>query len=370
MWAALLNGMAAHVEDFDDTHLATVVHPGAPIVPAALAVGEDLGASGRDTLVAAVLGIEVALRVGLALGRGHFDRGWHLTGTMGHLGAAAAAGRLLGLDADGLVVALGLAATQAAGLQAALGTMTKSFHPGKAAADGIEAALLAHAGFTGTARPIEGRRGLAALAAPAPDPGVALRDLGQRWEVTDNAFKPYACGIVSHPVIDGGIALRGAVAPDEVATVTVRVNPVVLDVMGVADPQDGLQSKFSVYHCFAVGLLLGAAGPSEFTTTVARDPEVVALRARVTADLDPAVARDEAFVTVTTTDGRTVEHHVEHATASAANPMTDEQLRDKVRLVAAPVLGDDGVDRLVAAAFALDRAPDLEALTAAARPSA
>lgn len=369
MWAALLNGMAAHVEDFDDTHLATVVHPGAPIVPAALAVGEDVGATGRDTVLAAVLGIEVALRVGLALGRGHFDRGWHLTGTMGHLGAAAAAGRLLGLDRDELVVALGLAATQAAGLQAALGTMTKSFHPGKAAADGIEAALLARAGFTGPARPIEGRRGLAALAAPTPDPAVALRDLGHRWEVVDNAFKPYACGIVSHPVIDGGIAMRGRVAPEEVAAVTVRVNPVVLDVMGIADPQDGLQSKFSVYHCFAIGLLAGAAGPAQFSTATTRDPQVVALRRLVTAEPDADIARDEAFVKVTTTDGRALAHHVEHATASAARPMTDAQLRDKARLVAAPVLGDDGVDRLVAAAFALDAAPDLAALTTVARPS-
>ncbi len=199
---------------------------------------------------------------------------------------------------------------------------------------------------------------------------MALRDLGRRWEVTDNAFKPYTCGIVSHPVINSGIALRGAVGADEVATVTVRVNPVVLDVMAVADKQDGLGSKYGVYP--APSPSASCSAPPAHPVHDHGGPRSRGRRpdARVTADLDPAVARDEAFVTVTTTDGRTVEHHVEHATASAANPMTDELLRDKVRLVAAPVLGDDGVDRLVAAAFALDRAPDLEALTAAARPSA
>lgn len=366
-WAALLNGMAAHVEDFDDTHLRTVVHPGAPVVPAALAVGEDLEANGGQVLLASVLGVEVALRVGNGLGPGHFDRGWHVTGTTGHLGAAAAAGRLLGLDEEAMIVALGIAATQAAGLQEALGTMTKSFHPGKAAADGVEAAYLARAGFSGPARPIEGRRGLAALAAPDPDLAESLRDLGDVWEIEDNAFKPYACGIVSHPVIDGGIAVRDKVAARDISEVEVRVNPVVLDVMGVRDPQDGLQSKFSVYHCFAVGFLYGAAGPAQYTTEVARAPEVVALRERVRPVTDAHVPKDAAFVTVTTRDRRRLEHHVEHATASAAAPMTDAQLRDKARLVATPVLGEQ-VEQLIDRALSIDDLPHVGLLAAAAAP--
>ncbi|MGN6132017.1 MAG: MmgE/PrpD family protein, partial [Nocardioidaceae bacterium] len=322
--AALLNGLAAHVEDFDDTHLRTVIHPGAPIVPAALAVAELVGASVGDLVDAVTVGVEICLRVGNGICPGHFDRGWHLTSTTGRFGAAAASGRLLGLRAEQLLVALGVAATEAAGLQEALGTMTKSLHPGKAAFDGVEAALLAQAGATGPERPIEGRRGFARTAAPQPDFEAMLEGLGQVWEIEQNAFKPYACGIVSHPVIDAAIALRARAATDEVADVVVRTNPVVLDVMGVRDPASGLQSKFSAYHCFAVGFLDGAGGPRQFNDETARRLDVVDLRERVRVELDPAVAKDECFATLRTNDGRTLDHHVAHATASAASPMTDE----------------------------------------------
>ncbi len=189
--AALVNGLTAHVEDFDDTHLQTVIHPGAPVVPAALATAEATGASGEQTLLAVVCGIEVALRVGNGITPEHFDRGWHLTSTTGRLGAAVAAGRLLGLDEDAMLVALGAAAVEAAGLQEALGTMTKSFHPGKAAADGVEAAYLAAAGFTGPEAPIEGRRGFARTASSRVDEDAMLAGLGERWEIERNAFKPY-----------------------------------------------------------------------------------------------------------------------------------------------------------------------------------
>lgn len=367
-WAPLVTGIAVHVEDYDDTHLATVVHPGAPVVPAALAAAEWVGADGAAALDAVVVGVEVAARVGLGLGPGHFDRGWHLTGTAGHVGAAAAAGRLLGLDHAAMVSCLGLAATQAAGLQEALGTMTKPFHPGKAAADGVEAALLAAEGFTGPPAALEGRRGLLAVAAPKPDPDAVVAGLGTVWETCRNTFKPYACGIVSHPVIDGAVALRGRVPdPEAVTAVTVTVNPVVLDVMGIADPVDGLQSKFSVYHCFAVGLLDGVAGPAQYTDERARAPEVAALRAKVRVVGDPAVARDEAHVEVRTRDGATVAHHVEHATGSEQRPLSDAQLAHKARLVVGPVLGA-ATDAFVDLASRLDGLSGVDVLVAASQP--
>lgn len=368
VWAPLLNGLAMHVEDFDDTHLPTVIHPGAPVVPAALAAGELTDATGVQTLEAMIVGVEVALRVGNGISPAHFERGWHITGTTGHLGATVAAGRLLGLDEDAMVVALGIGATQAAGLQENIGTMTKAFHPGKAATDGIEAALLAREGFTGPREPIEGRRGFAEIAAPDPNYQTMIENLGTNWEIEQNAFKPYACGIVSHPVIDAALALRNQLDQGErIAEVEARINPVVLDVMGVEDPQEGLQSKFSVYHCFAVGFLDGAAGPAQFSDSRARDPEVVALRGRVNAAPDPSVAKDEAWVRLRTESGREVEHHVEHATGSAAAPMTDEQLREKARLVVGPLLGAHA-EEFIDCAFRIDELETLDTLFALAHP--
>ncbi|TJZ99894.1 MmgE/PrpD family protein [Actinacidiphila oryziradicis] len=336
--AALLGGIAAHVQDFDDTHLRTVIHPGAPVVPAALAVGEYTGATLGEVIDAVALGVEITLRIGVGLGRTHFDRGWHITGTTGRFGAAAAAGRLLGLSPGQMQMALAIAATEAAGLQAAFGTMTKSFHAGKAAYDGVEAALLASMGFTSAPAGIEGRRGFAPTASTDADTEAIVRDLGISWELESNAFKPYACGIVSHPVIDAGIELRQAgVRPEDVHAVLLRTNPVVLDVMGIADPANGLQSKFSVHHCFAVGLIDGAGGPGQFTDARATNTEIAEFRRRVTVGLDTSIARDECVVEISGAKAR--RHHVEHATGSKDRPMTIQQLREKIQLLTAPVLG-------------------------------
>jgi 2-methylcitrate dehydratase PrpD len=365
-WAALVNGMAIHVEDFDDTHLQTVIHPAAPVVPAALAVAEAKALSGAQFLTAVVVGMEVALRVGVGVCPGHFDRGWHVTGTTGHFGAAAAASRLLGLDAGATARAMGIAGTQAAGLQVALGSMTKAFHPGKAAADGVEAALLAARGFTGPTDVLEGHRGFGEVTAPAPDYLAMVDDLGERWETERNAFKPYACGIVSHPAIDAAIALRDAVGPVErVARIDVRVHPVVLDVMGVKAPERGLEGKFSVFHCVAVGLLDGAASLAQYSDERVRDPAVRRLRDLVHAQPDGAIAKDEARMSVQLTDGTRLEHHVAHATGSESRPLTDGELRDKVALLhagAEPAAGD-----LMDVVMGVDELPRLDELLAAAR---
>lgn len=343
--AALLNGVAMHVEDFDDTHLRTVLHPGAPTVPAALAAAELVNASGVQVLEGVVAGVEVASRVGNALGPGHFDRGWHVTGTVGHIGAAVAAGRVLRLSEEQMLTALAVAAAQAAGHTEQLGSMTKALHPGKAAADGVQAAVLARGTLSAPARPLEGPRGMAALTSPQFDAEEALAGLGERWEVEDNAFKPYSCGIVSHPVIDAAVALRQRVAAEEIASVEVVVRPVVLEVMGVQEPRNGLQSKFSVYHCFVVGLLDGAAGPAQYSDERARAPDVVALRRAVTATIELDMPKDACRVVVVLRDGRRLVQEIAHATGSVDAPMTDEQLRAKFGLVVEPVLAGS-TDRL------------------------
>ena len=368
-WAPLLHGIAMHVEDFDDTHLRTVLHPGAAVVATALSAAELTGADGRELLTAVVAGVEVASKVGNAVCPSHFDLGWHVTGTMGHLGAAAAAGRLLGLPADQLQHALALAATQAAGHTEQLGTMTKSMHPGKAGADGLEAALLARSGFAGPSAPVEGPRGLAALMAPEVDLDEALRGLGTAWEVEDNAFKPYACGIVSHPVIDAGVRLREqGVDPADVVQVEVVVRPVVLQVMGVEEPLDGLMSKFSVYHCFAVGLLDGGAGPAQYTDERARADDVVRLRRTVRARTEPDMPKDACRALVRLADGRELVVDVEHATGSVDRPMTDEQLHRKFSLVVEPVLGA-ATDALWYTAYGVDGLESVAPLFAASRPA-
>jgi 2-methylcitrate dehydratase PrpD len=333
-WAALVNGLTAHVEDFDDTYLSCILHPGAPIVPAALAAAELAGADGATLMAGVVAGIEVSSRLGDCLWPTHFDRGWHVTATTGPIGAACAAARVLALDAQRTAAAIAVAATQAAGHTEQLGSMTKSFQVGRAAATGVEAALLAEQGFTGPVEPLAGRRGMAALMAAEVD-WTPMEDLGSRWLVEHNALKPYSCGIVSHPVIDAGKHLRAdGIDPAQLKSVVLEVHPRVLDVMGVVEPETGLQSKFSVYHCFAVGLVRGAGGPSEFGDECAVDPQIQRVRKVVTVTLDPNLAADSGRMTVTMADGREMRYTVEHATGSMSAPMTDEQLQDKVTRLA------------------------------------
>ncbi|MGH3626917.1 MAG: MmgE/PrpD family protein [Sciscionella sp.] len=352
--APLVTGIAVHVEDFDDTHLESMIHPACVVVPAAMAAAEHVDASGSELVDAVAIGVEACLRVGLGLGQGHFDLGWHTTGTTGRVGAAAAAGRLLGVTTEQMLVALGIAATESAGLREALGTMTKAFHAGKAAADGVEAVLFARAGFTGPRAPIEGRRGLASTASVEPDVGRIVAGLGKHWEIDDNALKAYACGIVSHPVIDAAIALRDRVpAADRVAEVDILVHPVVLDVMGVTDPVTGLESKFSVYHCFSVGFLDGEAGPAQFTTRRALTPAVVELRRKVRVRTDASVDRAGAVVRVTDISGAMFDERVEHATGSVQRPMSDEQLRRKCLRLTDPIL-HGGATAFVDAALGVD----------------
>jgi 2-methylcitrate dehydratase PrpD len=364
-WAALVNGLTAHVEDFDDTYLSCILHPGAPIVPAALAAAELAGADGATLMAGVVAGIEVSSRLGDCLWPTHFDRGWHVTATTGPVGAACAAARVLGLDARHTAAAIAIAATQAAGHTEQLGSMTKSFQVGRAAATGVEAALLAEQGFTGPVEPLAGRRGMAALMADGDVDWSPMEDLGSRWLVECNALKPYSCGIVSHPVIDAGKRLRAdGIDPAQLKSVVLEVHPRVLDVMGVAAPETGLQSKFSVYHCFAVGLVRGAGGPAEFSDECAVDPQIQQARKLVTVTLDPELAADSCRMTVTMADGKEIGYTVEHATGSTSVPMTDEQLQDKVLRLAERL---DDPARLWDVAWRIDEMAGAADLFAAAK---
>jgi len=362
--AALVNGMASHTFDFDDTHLKTIIHPSGPVAAALLALAEYLPVTGSEWLHAFVLGVEVECRVGNAVYPSHYDIGWHITGTAGVFGAAAAAGRLLRLSEVQLVWALGIAATQASGLREMFGSMSKPLHPGLAARNGMVAALLAQQSFTSTTQGIEGRRGFANVLATARDYGKISSGLGETWELSYNTYKPFACGIVVHPVIDGCLQLRAEehLAPEAIEAVELNVHPLVLELCGKKSPRVGLEGKFSVFHSAAVALIDGAAGEAQYSDARVADARVVALRDRVVATVDPAMAEDAARVRIRLKDGSVLERFVAHALGSLARPMSDRDLENKFRALCAPILASDAVDALLSACWRLEQSADAGAI--------
>ncbi len=338
--AALINGMASHVFDFDDTHLKTIIHPAGPVASAVVAMAEHRPMTGAQMLHAFILGVEVECRIGNSVYPAHYDIGWHITGTAGVFGAAAAAGKILGLDEQRMIWALGVAGTQSSGFREMFGTMCKSFHPGAAARNGMAAALLAEQGFTSSNRVLEAPRGFAHVMSASRDFEEVTRGLGEVWETALNSYKPFACGIVIHPAIDGCIQLRnehGLKAAD-VKSVELIVDPLVLELTGKRTPQTGLEGKFSVYHSCAAAIIHGAAGEREYADAVVRDAEIMTLRDKVQARARDDIREDEVFVEITLNDGRVLKKHVEHAIGSLERPMDDKALNAKFDGLARDVL--------------------------------
>lgn len=367
--AALLNGITSHTFDFDDTHLKTIIHPAGPVASALLALAEHTGASGRQLIDALVIGIDVSCRTGNAMYPDHYDRGWHITGSTGTLGAAAGCARLLGLNEQQTQMALGIAASQPVGLREQFGTMTKPFHPGGAARAGLMSALLASKGFTASPRALEAPRGFVQTVSTKCDWSEITHELGQRFEISFNTYKPFACGIVIHPSIDACAQLRAqGVTADQVERIELKVHSLVLELTGKKEPADGLQGKFSVYHGCAAGLIFGRAAEEEFADGIVTRPDMVALRRKVVATVDDAIDEASADVTAVLKDGRRVHVFVEHAIGSLQRPMTDRDLEGKFTHLVAPVLGATRAAELTAAAWALGNATDVRGLTRLAQP--
>jgi len=370
--AALLNGYLAHLQDYDDTHFPTILHPSAPVWPAALAAAERTSASGRDVLAAFAIGAEVACRIAMSIHPWHYDAGWHITGTVGGFGAAAAAARLLNLSAEETAQALGLAGTHAAGVREAFGTNGKALHAGHAAASGLRAAVLAGGGFTGPTAILEGRRGFWAVLSPNGHDATWVDALGaplEQWELRNNGLKPYANGVVSHPLQDAVIELRNQykIDPAAVTAIEARVHPLVLELMNL-DPTVGLEGKFSHRHCAAAALVDGAGHEAQFTDARVQDPQIAAIRSLVHASIDDSLAEDEVHVTIRLADGSAHSTHVPHTTGSPENPMSDDQLITKYRAIASDALDDSGVTALFEAVWSLDRASSIgEAMELASR---
>ena len=378
--AALVNGTAAHALDFDDTSFGLIGHPSAPLVSATLAVGEQVRASGRTLLEAYCVGFEIDERVGQAMNPSHYRHGWHCTSTIGSLGAAAAAARILALDTGAASRCLAIAASQASGLKANFGTMTKPLHVGLAARNGIQAALLAGRGFTASEHALDGRDGFfSAFNGDERDPAPFLERLGHRWAIVDTGFsvKLYPSCAATHPTLDTLLDLRKQIGftTAEVESVEIGVDAMTPTVLLYDRPRTGLEGKFSLHYCAAVALVRGVVALETFDDERVCDPEVQAMLPRITmrvdADLDrEAAPLTQAAIVVRLRDGRVIERRARGARGYPDRAPSLHDLETKFRACAARALPSVSIDAALEQLRRFDAIPDVRSLTDTLRRAA
>ena len=370
-WAALANGAAGHAHDFDDTNFALLGHPSVPLLAAALACGEAEMADGATVALGYAIGFEVDAALGAALNPDHYTRGWHATTSIGTLGCAAAAARMLGLDASETRHALGIAASLASGLKENFGSMTKPYHAGHAARNGVLAAQLARGGMTASESALDGRQGYAAAFSGAVLPADVFDRLAQRWEIVTSgiAVKPYPSCALTHSAIDALVELRAAhrVTPADVVTVEVGVHRVVPDVLRHDRPSSPLERKFSMPYCAAVALAHGGVALKDFEEGPA-DATVNALVPRVRMVVDPSLPdtlEQQAWtrVKLTLTDGRVLASPAGGAMGHPDRPLSPEALREKFLACACTVLSRDDAEGIAEQIERFEDIPDIRALT-------
>ena len=340
MDAAMVNGQMGHLLDFDDTHMGGVVlHASSPTLAALFSESQRQAVTGAEFLLAYICGFEAAVRVGQS-SPAHHAGGWHLTGTLGNFSAAVAVAKLLGLNSSQITHAMGIAGTQASGMQQNRGTMCKSFHAGKAAANGILSARLAMKGFNSSLEIVEGKRGFSRIYSSTSSPEKMTSELGKHWEISRNGFKPYACGVVLHPAIDALIALRQIKKwnYESIQSIEVKVNPLVVSITGNQKPSSGLHSKFSIYHSIVVAFMDGKAGIEQYSDQRVLDSMADQLKEKIIIIPDESLQRDQATAKITTqTDIEEI--FIEHAKGTIDHPMSDQDLIEKFLANAEPVIG-------------------------------
>jgi len=335
--AAFVNGIAVHYDDFDDTHLETVIHAGA--VGLASLVAANPNTPLENAIRAFGLGIEAQLRIGSAISPSHYYRGWHITGTCGVFGAAVTSGLLNGADGNTLTRAVGYAAARTVGVREGFGTMTKPFHPGRAAVNGIRAARRAAHTATEISEPLVGAGLFSDVYADSVDVDRISGGLGTHFELFDNAFKPYPCGIVSHPGIYAATLLSARISRfDEIQQVRIISHPLVVDLTGNPTPKNGLEARFSTIHGVCAGLADGTVALAQYADERVNADDLVALRAKASLIVDDTIARDQSRIEVTLYNGETLTEEVLHAPGSIARPLTDAELYSKVDTLINPVL--------------------------------
>ena len=366
--AALANGTAAHALDFDDMCFVSLAHPSAPLVSAALAIAEVVEASGHALLDAYVVGFEIEGRLGRTMNPRHYEHGWHCTSTLGTIGAAAAASRLLGLDAEAAGRALAIAASEAAGLKANFGTMVKPLHAGLAARNGVLAALLAQAGMSASVDALTGDQGFLLAMSSERDRSAldgAVADLGARWDILDTGItvKLYPSCAATHPTLDVLLDLtrQERFAGDDVEAIEVGVDAITPTVLIHDRPETGLQAKFSMPFCAAAAVVRGRVGIDTFDDRCVRDPAIEAVRARVTMRVDSALDPSappltQARIRVRLRDGRVLTRSAAGARGYPTRPASDDELASKFVSCAAGVLSEPAAQRAVEALKTLEDA--------------
>ena len=371
-FAALVNGAASHVVEQDDVHNGGLFHPGTVVFPAVVAAAQQSGASGQDMITAAVAGYEAGRRVGAYLGRSHY-KFFHTTGTAGTLAAAAAVAHLLGADEEAMLDALGSAGTQAAGLWEFLrdAADSKQLHTAKAAADGLLSAYIAHDGFTGATRILEGKQGMAAGMSSDANPERLLEGLGDKWAVLETSYKFHASCRHTHPAADALLQAleEHQLQAEEITYVRARVHEAAIDVLGpVTDPQTVHQSKFSMGFMLALIALYGRAGVTEFTDEAVSNPEVRKFLDKVEMVYDPQVEIDTVhsnhwigLVEVETTRGERFVSRIDIPKGDPGNSLTREELRNKAHQLAAFRGGasPEEADAIIARSWNLSQEPNV-----------
>jgi 2-methylcitrate dehydratase PrpD len=374
--AALANGVAAHALDYDDMCFVSLAHPSCALVPAVLAAGELSGASGRTVLDGYIVGFELECRLGMVMNPRHYHhRGWHCTSSIGTLGAAAAAARVLGLDPAAIAHALGIAASSACGLKENIGSMVKPLHAGMAARNGVLAARLASEGFTASEHAIDGPQGyLAAMDSERSAAALveALGDLGSRWEILDTGVtvKLYPSCAATHPPLDVLLDLqrRHGFAAGDVDAIDVVVDSMTPRLLIHERPSTGLEAKFSMPFCAAAALVFGHPGITTFEVDTIRDPRVQQLMPRVTLranpDFDAAQPLSQADVTIRLHDGRTIAGHADGARGYPGR-LTEEELTRKFLDCAGRSLRRANAEQALDTVRRIEGLLDIAALTAA-----
>lgn len=368
--ATFLNAIAINVFDFDDTHPGTILHPTAPVLPPLLALAEVMPISGAAFLDAFAIGVEVECRIANSVSPEHYRRGWHITSTCGVFGAAAATGRVLGLDPAQMLNAFGIASAQSSGLVETLGTMAKSVGVGNAARGGLMAALMAREGMTGPQRPLEGPRGFTTVTATNPKLDCLTNGLGNAWELSQNTYKPYPCGVVLNPVIEAALDLRASSDFDSrhIQRVVVRGHSLLVERTDRRDPAQGREAQVSAQHAVAVTLLRGRAGLDEFSDAAVADPQTIELRHRVAVEVDSGLPVGAAVLALELSDGTVRSCRIDQARGDSDRPMSDREIEDKLRTLAAWGAPSVSIDPLIHRLWGLTECENAGSLAKLATP--
>lgn len=371
LFAALVNGTMSHALDFDDTHKDAGIHPSVCLAPAAMAVAEYMKASGKDLITAFIIGFEIAARIGIAAGQTHYDHGWHATATIGRFSATASASKIMGLSPEQIVNAFGITGTQVSGLREVFGTMSKPFHAGKAAMDGVLSVTLARRNFDSSHEIFEGRFGLKNVFSPKSNNTNILSGLGKQYHIQNVAFKPYASALATHSTIQAidTIKKEEPISAADVEDILIEFGPLPFSVVNRKNPQKILEGKFSVHHCAAIAFIRGRVSKDMFTANELNDPDIIAFRDKVNVSLNPDLTMFETIITVKTKQGATLKKYIKESKGSPSVPLSFTEMKEKFMDLATPVIPEENAEQIIEKIGSLQEIQDVNEIIALCNPA-